>query len=76
MSRSEYLSTLPLWRRCLATLNWRPVYEIEQRTKQHEIAIEQLKKDNARLKELNSRLDSLLRTADSSSQAPPPTDCN
>lgn len=32
MSRSEYLSTLPLWRRCLAMLNWRPVFEIEQET--------------------------------------------
>jgi hypothetical protein len=32
-SRSEYLSTLPPWRRLLAILNWRPVYEIEQETK-------------------------------------------
>jgi hypothetical protein len=31
MSRSEYVSTLPLWRRCLAMLNQRPVYEIEMR---------------------------------------------
>ena len=34
MSRSEYVSTLPPWRRLLATFNWRPVYDIEQRTKQ------------------------------------------
>ena len=33
MSRSEYVSTLPPWRRLLAMLNWRPVYEIEQETK-------------------------------------------
>jgi len=32
MSRSEDVSTLPLWRRCLAMLNWQPVDEIEQRT--------------------------------------------
>jgi flagellar motility protein MotE (MotC chaperone) len=34
MTRSEYVSTLPPWRRLLATLNWRPVYDIEQRTRQ------------------------------------------
>ena len=34
MTRSEYVSTLPPWRRLLAMLNWRPVYDIEQRTKQ------------------------------------------
>ena len=37
MSRSEWVSTLPPWRRLLATFNWRPVYDIEQRTKQHEL---------------------------------------
>jgi septal ring factor EnvC (AmiA/AmiB activator) len=30
LSRSEYVSTLPLWRRLLAMFNWRPVYDIEQ----------------------------------------------
>ena len=37
-TRSEYLSTLPLWRRWLAMLNWRPVYAIEQQTRLHEIS--------------------------------------
>jgi hypothetical protein len=37
MTRSEWVSTLPPWRRLLATFNWRPVYDIEQRTKQHEL---------------------------------------
>ena len=58
MSRSEWLSTLPLWRRCLAMLNWRPVYDIEQRTKLLEI-------ENKRLAEIESRLDALLRSPDS-----------
>ena len=58
MSRSEWLSTLPLWRRCLAMLNWRPVYDIEQRTKL-------LKIENKRLAEIESRLDALLRSPDS-----------
>ncbi len=39
LSRSEYVSTLPPWRRLLAILNWRPVYDIEQRTKQHELNV-------------------------------------
>ena len=34
LSRSEWVSTLPPWRRLLAMLNWRPIYDIEQRTKQ------------------------------------------
>ncbi len=62
MSRSEYVSTLPLWRRCLAMLNWRPVYEIEQET--------------MRLKELNSKLYALLQDSDSSLQTHPETGSN
>jgi small-conductance mechanosensitive channel len=34
MSRSEWVSTLPPWRRLLAMLNWRPVYDIEQESEQ------------------------------------------
>jgi hypothetical protein len=34
MTRSEWVSTLPPWRRFLATFNWRPVYDIEQETEQ------------------------------------------
>ena len=69
LSRSEWVSTLPPWRRLLATLNWRPVYDIEQRTRQ-------LRKENKRLAELNSRIDALLLNADSSSQTPPSTGSN
>jgi hypothetical protein len=83
MSRSEWVSTLPLWRRCLAMLNWRPVYDIEmrgreseRRTKLLESEIAQLKLENKRLAELNSRMDVLLLSADSSSQTPPATGSN
>jgi hypothetical protein len=83
MSRSEWVSTLPLWRRCLATLNWRPVYDIElkeheseKRTKLLESEIAQLQLENKRLAELNSRMDALLLKADSSSQTPPATGSN
>jgi hypothetical protein len=56
--------------------NWRPVYDIEQRTKQLRIEAEQLREENKRLAELESRLDALLRNADSSSQTPPATGSN
>ena len=76
MSRSEWVSTLPPWRRLLATLNWRPVYDIEQRTRLLRIEAEQLRKENERLAALESKLDALLLNADSSSQTPPATSSN
>jgi hypothetical protein len=83
ISRSEWVSTLPLWRRLLAMLNWRPVYDIEQRTKQLRIEslesekrLKLLREENRRLAELESRMDALLLSADSSSQTPPATGSN
>ena len=83
MTRSEWVSTLPPWRRLLAMLNWRPVYDIEQRTRQLRIEslesekrLKLLKKENERLAALESRLDALLLNADSSSQTPPATGSN
>jgi len=76
LSRSEYVSTLPPWRRLLAMVNWRPVYDIEQRTRQLRIETEQLREENRRLAELESRMDALLLNADSSSQTPPATGSN
>ena len=73
MTRSEWVSTLPPWRRLLAMLNWRPVYDIEQRTKQLKSETELLRLENKRLAALESRLDALLRNPDSSSQTPPAT---
>ena len=81
---------MPPWRRLLATLNWRPVYDIEQeserlrieslesekRTKLVENEIAQLKLENKRLAELESRMDALLLSADSTSQTPPATCSN
>jgi hypothetical protein len=71
---------LPPWRRLLAMLNWRPVYDIEQRTKQYELRelesekrLKLLEQEDKRLAELESRLDALLLNADSSSQTPPAT---
>jgi hypothetical protein len=45
MSRSEWVSTLPLWRRLLATFNWRPVYDIEQRELESEKRTKQLESE-------------------------------
>ena len=73
MTRSEWVSTLPPWRRLLATFNWRPVYDIEQRTKQHELSelesekrlqqlqieTEQIERETERLRQENKRLASL-----------------
>ena len=78
MSRSEYVSTLPPWRRLLATLNWRPVYDIEQRAKllrieslesekrlhESEKRLKQLQESNARIARFEQELFS------SSNQAP------
>jgi hypothetical protein len=83
LTRSEWVSTLPLWRRLLATFNWRPVYDIEQRTKlleQRELEsrkrTKQLEIENKRLADLESKMDALLLNADSSSQTPPATGSN
>ena len=90
LSRSEWVSTLPPWRRLLAMVNWRPVYDIEQETEklrieslesekrmlESEKRLKLLKKENERLAELESRMDALLLSADSSSQTPPATGSN
>ena len=43
MSRSEWVSTVPPWRRLLAMFNWRPVYDIEQRELESRKRTNQLK---------------------------------
>jgi hypothetical protein len=61
MTRSEWVSTLPPWRRLLAwtksspkeLLNWRPVYDIEQETERLRIASLESEK---RLRESEKRL--------------------
>ena len=94
ISKSEYYSSLPWFRRLLATLNWRPVvdYELreiefdrreieyeqsereyEKRKIAHEQRMRQLKSENERLAELNSKLDAILFSSDTSSTPPPST---
>jgi len=90
ISSSEFLSSLPPWRRWLARLNWHPtidaqirVLESERREKEWQRRAQESEKrtklienDIERLAALESKLDSLLLSADSSSQTPPETDCN
>ncbi len=57
-------------------MNWRPVYEIEQQTRLIEIETEQLKRENARLAKIESKLDLLLRNPDSYSKIYPPNESN
>ncbi|MCS5698687.1 hypothetical protein NZK32_06490 [Cyanobium sp. FGCU-52] len=87
ISRSEFLSSLPRWRRWLSMLNWRPVVDLEIRAieREKQIAelrsdserieseIVQLKKENARFAELNAKLAALSSSSDTSSPPPPPT---
>jgi hypothetical protein len=63
-SKQEFLASLLPWQRLLQKLNWHPTidkgvrqYALEQRIVQEEKAIEQLKKENARLAASNARLE-------------------
>jgi hypothetical protein len=97
ISKSEFLSSLPPWRRFLAKLNWHPTVDaqlsaiessreserlrneterLRSETERLKSETEQLKIENARLAKLESKLDLLLRNADSSLPIPPSTDCN
>ena len=71
LTRSDYVSTLPPWRRLLAMFNWRPVYDIEQRTKQLRIESLESEKRLKLLQESNARIARFEQELfSSSSQAP------
>jgi hypothetical protein len=67
-------SSLPRWRQWLSMLNWRPVREIEQRTRELEIEIAQLRAENARSRALNASMQRLCFPPEFSSTPPPPTE--
>jgi fibronectin type 3 domain-containing protein len=63
-SKQEFLASLSPWRRQLANLNWHPTvdmkvqsYAPEQQAIEREQRMKQLRKENARLAAINSRLD-------------------
>ena len=80
ISKSEYYSSLPWYRRWLAMLNWRPVVdyelreiEFEKRKIAHEQRMKQLKSENARLAELNAKISAILSSSATSSSPANPT---
>jgi hypothetical protein len=67
----------------LARLNWHPTVDAQireqewkRRAQESEKRTKLIENDIERLAALESKLDSLLLSADSSSQTPPETDCN
>jgi hypothetical protein len=60
----------------LAKLNWHPTVDAQINAIESKQVSEQLKIENARLAALESKLDLLLLSADSSSPIPPSTDCS
>ena len=90
ISKSEYYSSLPWFRRWLAMLNWRPVvdYELreiafersereyEQRKIAHEQRMKRLESEIERLDELNSKIDALLFSSSTNSTPPQNTPGN
>ena len=84
ISKSEYYSSLPWFRRWLAMLNWRPVVDYELREiefdrreieyKQREIEFEKRRigheQKMRQLDELDSKLDALLCSSSTSSTPP------
>ena len=87
-TKSEYLSSLPRWRRWLSRFNWHPVveYEIreieferrkiehENRKIEHEKRMKQLESEIARLEQANSRLERFEREHLSGSTPPHSTE--
>ncbi|MCP9940796.1 hypothetical protein KBY70_00035 [Cyanobium sp. ATX 6E8] len=80
ISKSEYYSSLPWFRRLLAMLNWRPVVDYELREiefKQRKIAHEQrmkkLRSENERLAELNAKLSAISCSSVTNSSPANPT---
>lgn len=71
ISKSEFLASLPPWRRWLAKLNWHPTIDAQIRvleSKRREVESEKrtklLEKEDKRLAAIESKLDALLLNAD------------
>jgi len=71
ISKSEFLSSLPRWRRWLSRLNWHPVVELEIREIERRQRMKQLESEIARLEQANSRLARFEREHLSGSSHPP-----
>ncbi|MFO0039060.1 MAG: hypothetical protein ACK522_08970 [Synechococcaceae cyanobacterium] len=56
ISRSEYLSSLPRWRRWLAMLNWRPVVDLEIRAIERKKLLSELRSDSEQIEKDSERI--------------------
>ena len=72
-SKQEFLASLPPWRRLLQKLNWHPTVELKVQRYAIEQRLLQMRSENARLSELNAKLDAIVFSSSTSSNPPPPT---
>ena len=64
ISKSEFLASLPPWRRWLAKLNWHPTIDAQIRELESGKRTKLLEKEDKRLAAIESKLDALLLNAD------------
>ena len=67
ISKQEFYSSLPRWRRWLAILNWRPVVDYELREIEFDRREIEFKQRMKQLDELDSKLDALLCSSSTNS---------
>ncbi|MCP9883124.1 hypothetical protein KBY65_11665 [Cyanobium sp. Alchichica 3B3-8F6] len=72
-SKQEFLASLPPWRRLLQKLNWHPTIDVDVERYAIEQRLQRLKSENARLAQINSRLERFEREHLSGSTPPPST---
>jgi fibronectin type 3 domain-containing protein len=72
-SKQEFLASLPPWRRLLQKLNWHPTIDVDVERYAIEQRLKRLESENARLAQINSRLERFEREHLSGSTPPPST---
>ena len=72
-SKQEFLASLPPWRRLLQKLNWHPTIDVDVERYEIEQRLQRLESENARLAQINSRLERFEREHLSGSTPPPST---
>ena len=73
-SRQEFLASLPPWRRLLQKLNWHPTIDVDVERYEIEQRLQRLESENARLAQINSRLERFEREHLSGSTPPHSTE--
>ena len=72
-SKQEFLASLPPWRRLLQKLNWHPTIDVDVERYEIEQRLQRLESENARLAQINSRLERFELEHLSGSTPPPST---